>query len=138
MLLGSLTTTVLHEAACSVLVAREPASAAVFPSAIVAGCDGSPASEHAVSVAEELASRFGAPLRLVVATGGKGLDPVAVAAAHPAVERHLSKPVDTLVTASEQADLVVVGSRGLHGVRALGSVSERVAHQARCSVLVVR
>jgi nucleotide-binding universal stress UspA family protein len=31
-----------------------------------------------------------------------------------------------------------VGSRGLHGVRALGSVSERVAHDARCSVLVIR
>ena len=36
------------------------------------------------------------------------------------------------------ADLLVVGSRGLHGVRALGSVSERVAHRAPCSVLVVR
>jgi nucleotide-binding universal stress UspA family protein len=31
-----------------------------------------------------------------------------------------------------------VGSRGLHGLRALGSVSERVAHDASCSVLVVR
>ncbi|MGE5690058.1 MAG: universal stress protein [Pseudomonadota bacterium] len=27
---------------------------------------------------------------------------------------------------------------GLHGLRALGSVSERVAHRAACSVLVVR
>ena len=35
------------------------------------------------------------------------------------------------------ADLIVVGSRGFHGVRALGSVSERVAHRADCSVLVV-
>jgi nucleotide-binding universal stress UspA family protein len=38
----------------------------------------------------------------------------------------------------ESADLVVVGSRGLRGLKALGSVSERVAHQARSSVLVVR
>ena len=36
------------------------------------------------------------------------------------------------------ADLLVVGSRGLHGLRSLGSVSERVAHQARSSVLIVR
>lgn len=36
------------------------------------------------------------------------------------------------------AHLAVVGSRGLHGVKALGSVSERVAHDAACSVLVVR
>jgi nucleotide-binding universal stress UspA family protein len=33
---------------------------------------------------------------------------------------------------------VVVGSRGLHGFPALGSVGERVAHRARSSVLVVR
>ena len=33
---------------------------------------------------------------------------------------------------------VAVGSRRLHGLKALGSVSERVTHQALCSVLVVR
>jgi len=43
-----------------------------------------------------------------------------------------------LVAAAAEADLVVVGSRGLHGLRALGSVSERVAHTASCSALVVR
>ena len=43
-----------------------------------------------------------------------------------------------LVEASRDADLLVVGNRGLHGLRALGSVAERVAHQAACSVLVVR
>jgi nucleotide-binding universal stress UspA family protein len=48
-------------------------------------------------------------------------------------------PADAIVEEAERGgfDLVVVGSRGLHGVRALGSVSERVAHRARCSVLVV-
>ena len=35
-------------------------------------------------------------------------------------------PVEALVNASTESDLVVVGSRGLHGLRALGSVSERV------------
>jgi nucleotide-binding universal stress UspA family protein len=43
-----------------------------------------------------------------------------------------------LVEAAAGADLLVVGSRGLHGLRALGSVSERVAHRASCSTLVVR
>ncbi len=47
-------------------------------------------------------------------------------------------PVRVLVRASMDADIVVVGSRGLHGLKSLGSVSERVAHQAACSVLVVR
>jgi nucleotide-binding universal stress UspA family protein len=46
--------------------------------------------------------------------------------------------VDALAAASAEADLVVVGSRGLHGFRSLGSVSERIAHTAACSTLVYR
>ena len=37
---------------------------------------------------------------------------------------------DALVAASADADLVVLGTRGLHGIKSLGSVSERVAHEA--------
>jgi nucleotide-binding universal stress UspA family protein len=37
-----------------------------------------------------------------------------------------------------RAVLVVIGARGVRGIRALGSVSERVAHAAPCSVLVAR
>jgi nucleotide-binding universal stress UspA family protein len=36
------------------------------------------------------------------------------------------------------AALIVMGSRGRTGLAALGSVSERVAHRAGCSVLIVR
>ena len=46
--------------------------------------------------------------------------------------------MSALVEAAADADLLVVGSRGLHGFKALGSVSERVAYEAACSVLVVR
>lgn len=42
------------------------------------------------------------------------------------------------VARSRGATLIVMGSRRVGGVRALGSVSERVAHRAECSVLVVR
>jgi nucleotide-binding universal stress UspA family protein len=38
----------------------------------------------------------------------------------------------------ERISLAVVGSRGLSGVKALGSVSERIAHACECSVLVAR
>ncbi len=48
------------------------------------------------------------------------------------------RPVEALVDAASRADLLVVGSRGAGGLRALGSVSERVAHRASSSVLVVR
>ena len=56
----------------------------------------------------------------------------------PELEEQPLRAVDSLVIASEEADLVVVGSRGLSGIRALGSVGERVAHEAHCPVLVVR
>src|SRR2546430_2380241 len=44
-----------------------------------------------------------------------------------------------VVSAATAADasLVVMGSRRLEGLRAMGSVSRRVVHQARCSVLLV-
>jgi nucleotide-binding universal stress UspA family protein len=48
------------------------------------------------------------------------------------------EPLDALLAASQESDVVVVGNRGLHGISALGSVSERLAHRAPSSVLVVR
>ena len=42
------------------------------------------------------------------------------------------------MAAAADGDLLVVGSRRLHGMKALGSVSERVAHRAPCSTLIVR
>jgi nucleotide-binding universal stress UspA family protein len=51
-------------------------------------------------------------------------------------------PADKIlqVIEAEAIDLVVVGARGLHGVRRLwlGSTSERLLHEAPCSVLIVR
>ena len=74
----------------------------------------------------------------MTALRGKGIDPARVRSRAPFAEVVDERPVDALVAAAADADLLVVGSRGLHGLRALGSVSERVAHRAGCSVLVVR
>jgi nucleotide-binding universal stress UspA family protein len=55
---------------------------------------------------------------------------------HPAV----GDPADAIVRVADQvgADLIVVGNRGMKGVRrVLGSVPNSVAHQANCSVLIV-
>ena len=115
---GAATTTIVHEAPCSVLVARETDERGSWPRTIVAGLDGTQESERAVAVAQLLAARLGARLYVITATQ--------------------ADPVTVLADESEDADLLVVGSRGLRGVRALASVSERVAHEARCSVLVVK
>jgi nucleotide-binding universal stress UspA family protein len=135
---GGVSTGLLHEAPCSVLVAKTPVAAATFPAAIVAGIDGSAGSQLALAAARDLSQRFDAPLHAVAAVGGRGVDLDRVRENAPLVELVAGHPVDAVVAASTGAGLLVVGSRGLHGLRSLGSVSERVAHAAACSVLVVR
>jgi nucleotide-binding universal stress UspA family protein len=138
ILLGSTATFILHDAPCSVLVARE-GGADPWPSSIVVGVDGSDHAAEAYGAARDLATRFGASLRAIACV--KELAPEAlerVRALGGPVDESDYEPVDALVAASRTADLVVVGTRSLKGIRALGSVSERVAHEASCSVLVVR
>ncbi len=139
IVLGSTATELIHKAACSVLIARVGVTSP--PTTVVVGVDGSSGSKRALQVARALCARFGARLRPVVAYGGHGVDADAVTqvlAGEERFEQPRDEPVTALVAAGADADLVVVGSRGLHGLRALGSVSERVAHEAPCSVLVVR
>ena len=48
-------------------------------------------------------------------------------------------PADELIKASEGADMLVLGRRGMGGFARLtmGSVSNQVAHHAQCPVLIV-
>jgi nucleotide-binding universal stress UspA family protein len=137
IVVGSTATGVVHKAPCSVLVTR--AAGVDFPNRIVVGIDGSPESAAAYATARALGDRFGSRIWPVVAHGGKSVDKrlVSMILDHHR-EDSPDEPVQALVAASADADLVIVGSRGLHGLRSLGSVSERVAHEAGCSVLVVR
>lgn len=68
----------------------------------------------------------------VLAALGSQLASVTVTAVH-------GLPVDELVKASESADMIVLGRRGMGGfVRLLmGSVSSQVAQHAKCPVLIV-
>lgn len=135
---GSVASELLHRAPCSVLVAREPAGGDSWaPRAITAGVDGSAHSLRALEVARALGERFAAPVRRLACTGGKPVDVDGLSGVE-ALEWDERHPVDALVAAAASSDLVVVGNRGLHGLASLGSVSERVAHRARCSVLAVR
>ena len=136
--LGAVSTHLLHAAPCAVLVARGPLEARRWPRTVVVGVDGSPDSERALVAAHELETRFDCDVRVVTATQDARLDLDAARCIAPDLEEHDGRPLDVLNVAAETADLVVVGSRGMRGVRALGSLSERLAHEARHSVLVVR
>jgi nucleotide-binding universal stress UspA family protein len=154
--LGSTATAVIHRAPCSLLVART--ATPLFPSAIVVGVDGSLQSLAAADVAVTLASRLGARVHAIAATGDDPVDVDGLVALRRRFETTASDgfgfappreaasmlrwstrpPIEALLEASARADLLVVGSRGLRRLAALGSVSERLAHKAPCSVLIVR
>jgi nucleotide-binding universal stress UspA family protein len=116
ILLGSVATRVVHEARRVILIARGDAPLAHFPSSIIVGVDDSPASAEAARVAAAVAASTGAAVAQLTAAG---------------------RPrVDALLEASRNADLLVIGTRGLHGLHAFASVAERVAHEAACPVLI--
>ena len=137
--LGSTANEVIRKLPCSVLIARRRSESDEFPNKVVVGVDGSPESAAAYAVARQLSERFDAKLWPLVAHGGKAVDRRLIDLIVDSQREELQdEPVAALVAAAAGADLLVVGSRGLHGLKALGSVSERVAHQAGSSVLIVR
>jgi nucleotide-binding universal stress UspA family protein len=64
VVLGSVATRVIHQADCSVLIARA-ATSAVFPRSVAVGVDGSDPSLQALESGRGLASRIGVPLRVL-------------------------------------------------------------------------
>jgi nucleotide-binding universal stress UspA family protein len=136
IMLGDTGTELVHDAACSALLACPADDAAWEPRKIVVGFDGSPYAQAALRSAEALADTFGGSVEVLAATGGKEVERDA-AWSEQVDTWDPAHPVAALVDRSRTADLVVVGSRGVHGLRSLGSVSERVAHQAHCTALVV-
>jgi nucleotide-binding universal stress UspA family protein len=136
IMLGDTGTELVHDAACSFLLAYPADNGPWRPRKIVVGFDGSTYASAALRSAEELAGALGGTVEVVAATGGKAIE--RDAAWTDRVETwDPAHPVAALVERSHTVDLVVVGSRGVHGVRTMGSVSERVAHQAHCTVLIV-
>jgi nucleotide-binding universal stress UspA family protein len=89
-----------------------------------------------LSAYEELAAteaQAGAQIAVELSAGRLAPDGVTAHAVHRA-------PAAALLQAAEEADLVVVGSRGRGGFSGLvlGSVSDQVSRHARCPVVVVR
>jgi nucleotide-binding universal stress UspA family protein len=135
---------------------------------IVVGTDGSRTASTAVERAGEMASVLGANVHLVCAfrpvtstswgiESGQTYDDAHgdaceileeaardLRAAGISVDCHAAhgEAADKLLEAAEanQAQLIVIGSKGMSGTRRylLGSVPDKVSHHASCSVLIVR
>lgn len=170
LLLGSVSVGVSAHAPCPVAVIRpeiDRARFGPFVGRIVVGVDGSDASIGALDFAFELASAEYKPLAILHAWGSAGVykDLMSYEVRLETAEEHELQvaesiagysekypdvlvtqhqdeddPSRTLVVASEDADTVVVGSRGRRDSASVvfGSVSRFVVEHAHCPVIVVR
>lgn len=169
LLLGSVSGQLAAHARFPVVVVRGSMEAPpeYYPGRVVAGLDGSAAAARAVAFAFDEAHLHGVPLTVVcawpraAAQAGEGtpfvdaaglramgearfaelLGPLRTRYPDVRVEERFTdgRPEELLLEAAETARLVVVGARGLGGVRGvlLGSVSQAVLHHAPCPVAVL-
>ncbi|KUI25485.1 universal stress protein [Mycobacterium sp. GA-2829] len=165
LLLGSVSTGVLHHARCPVAVVGVDTEVRDATAPVVVGVDGSRASQRAVEIAFEEASMRGVDLVALHSWSDRNeslhpyVDWAAVQAAaeetlavslagwcerYPDVTVHreavFDRPVEHLLNRAETAQLLVVGSHGRGGFAGmlLGSVSTAVVQAARSPVIVAR
>jgi len=150
IVLGETAATLVHRSPVPALVARRPPADAEFPQDILLAVDGTPASHIAAEAAARVARRHGSRVAIIAAATPHEAerrqlaeDAAAVLAAtgtEPIILDEYGAPHRAVaaVAAELGTTLVVCGSRGLHGIAALRSTSERIAHAAPCSVLIMR
>ena len=151
LLLGGVTSTAVHRLPTSLLIARQSPRGVAFAERIVVAGDGSADSDKLLDFAIGLALARDAELLLIHAAGaesrfqptrlGSQAERIGSSLAHRgglSVVPGRSERVITEGAEQAKASLIVISSRHLKGARALASVSERVVHDAPCSVLVVR
>jgi nucleotide-binding universal stress UspA family protein len=155
LLLGSVADDVRHQVPVDVLVAKDRARVR----RIIAATDGSAPSRRAVALALRLGQAWDAHVTILHALPPPTFGPIEpgrrafehafgrldlASWRHPRVTYDLQfgPPAERIVAAARSgaADLVVLGNRGLGGATEIlgGSVSSRVAHEAPCSVLLVK
>ena len=113
---------------------------------VLVGTDGSPTAARAVDRAVEVAAATGSVLTILAVGGGDALE-----TARAEAGRHRDSGVDIEARGAEgdpaemlveeavrqQAGLMVVGSRGMTGIRRISSVPNKISHRAPCHVLIV-
>jgi nucleotide-binding universal stress UspA family protein len=167
LLLGSASQQCLDHARCPIAIVRDDMVKSRATARIVVGIDGSATSARALEWAVEAGRLHRSSIEAVHAweTSSIGLeafgaivfDPTppidaarammdavlgAIYTGHPRApvsDESIGSVAKAILRASEGADLIVVGSRGLDGVkgRLLGSVTLQVVRDARCPVVVV-
>ena len=150
IMLGSAASQAAHRAESPLLVARQVPEKVQFLAGITLATDGSPGSWAALSAAARVARARRSDVTVVHVPDRMhpdwtreierqleaikevtGVKPSRIDEPGRTVERIVAAATDT------SSSLIVIGRRGLTGVRALGSVSERVLHLAPCSTLIV-
>lgn len=147
---GSTAMQIAHRCEEPLLVARDGRHSADYPDGILLASDGSPGSWAAARTATRLAQASGSELRLAYVPDGMHpehyrevlmqLTMIEKAAGfQPVIDDDPGHIADRICEAAEAArsSLIVVGSRVLTGLQALGSVSEQVVQRAHTSVLLV-
>ena len=143
--------TALERLTIPVLVAREPHGEDddSFPRTILIASDGLDGSDQLVEFGAALACAHGARLTLAHVLGSASASPPRrigeqarrleqeLAGAHLLVEAGNAHEAIVAAAGAHDASLIVMSSRGLTGLRVLGSVSHAVVHDAACSVLLV-
>lgn len=150
VLFGDTAATALHRSPVPILVARRPPADAEFLSDILLAIDGSPPSQVATEAAARIARQHGSrvmiiadPTRDSASRRSLAEDAQMILAAtgtEPVILDEHGPPHRAVAAAAAElgCSLVVCGSHGLHGAASVRSVSERIAHSAPCSVLVMR
>lgn len=126
----------LHNASCSVLIAR-PGWGPHKPERIVVGVDGTPASRAAEAVARSLAARLECEALPVVALG-ETVRPEVLREEREDALLDTRTMVEAVVDASSRRSLIVVAPEPAADGRRRRRAVERLVYAARCSVLVVR
>ncbi|MFI5027617.1 MAG: universal stress protein [Solirubrobacterales bacterium] len=150
IVLGGTVTQIAHRCEQPLLITRRAIDHGDFPDSVLLASDGSPGSWAAARAVARLAARRPVEVRVVhVHDGpdpeadrevGRQLSLIAGATGTPPRLQDKAGAVPERICQAARAGqsaLIVIGRRGMSGIRALGSVSERVAHRAPCSVLLV-